>query len=117
MAILIGSVGGVIVIFAVPLLDKLRIDDVVGAIPVHLLAGIWGTMAVPLTNSDASFMAQFVGVAAIGVFVSISSIIVWFLLKMTIGLRPTAEQEFEGLDKTEVGLEAYPEFGTGSQRL
>lgn len=117
MAILIGSIGGVIVVFAVPLLDKLRIDDVVGAIPVHLLAGIWGTMAVPLTNADASFMAQAVGVVAIGAFVSLASIVVWLILKYTIGLRPTAEQEFEGLDKAEVGLEAYPEFGTGSGRM
>lgn len=117
MAILIGSVGGVIVVFTVPLLDKMRIDDVVGAIPVHLLAGIWGTMAVPLTNSGATFVAQFIGVAAVAVFVSTASMVVWFALKMTIGLRPSDEEEFEGLDKAEVGLEAYPEFGTGSGRL
>ncbi len=117
MAILIGSLGGVIVVFAVPLLDKMRIDDVVGAIPVHLLAGIWGTMAVPITNDGASFLAQLVGVVSVAAFVSLASLIVWFILKMTIGLRPTEEEEFEGLDKAEVGLEAYPEFGTGSQRL
>ena len=117
MAILIGSVGGVIVVFTVPLLDKLRIDDVVGAIPVHLLAGIWGTLAVPLTNSGATFMAQLVGIVAVAVFVSVCSTVVWFALKMTVGLRPTEEEEFEGLDKAEVGLEAYPEFGTGSGRL
>jgi Amt family ammonium transporter len=117
MAILIGGIGGVIVVFTVPLLDKLRIDDVVGAIPVHLLAGIWGTMAVPLTNGDASFMAQLVGVVSIGVFVSVCSIVVWLLLAATIGLRPTEEEEYEGLDKAEIGLEAYPEFGSGSQRI
>ena len=117
MAILIGGIGGVIVVFTVPLLDKLRIDDVVGAIPVHLLAGIWGTMAVPLTNSGASFMAQLVGVVSIGVFVSVCSIVVWLLLSATIGLRPTEEEEYEGLDKAEIGLEAYPEFGSGSQRI
>jgi len=117
LAILIGSVGGVIVVFTVPLLDKLKIDDVVGAIPVHLLAGIWGTMAVPITNSGASFLAQLVGVVSIGLFVSVCSVVVWFILKMTIGLRPTEEDEFAGMDKAEVGLEAYPEFGTGSQRL
>jgi ammonium transporter, Amt family len=117
MSILIGSVGGVIVVFAVPLLDKLRIDDVVGAIPVHLLAGIWGTLAVPLTNSDASFLAQLVGIVSIGLFVSVTSIVVWLILKFTIGLRPSEEQEFMGLDKAEVGLEAYPEFGQGSQRI
>ncbi len=117
MAILIGSVGGVIVIFTVPLLDKLRIDDVVGAIPVHLLSGIWGTLAVPLTNSGATFMAQLIGVVAVAVFVSACSVVVWFALKMTVGLRPSEEDEFEGLDKAEVGMEAYPEFGTGSGRL
>ncbi len=116
-AILIGGIGGLIVVFTVPLLDKLRIDDVVGAIPVHLFAGIWGTMAVPLTNTDANFMAQAIGVGAIGGFVIVASFIVWVLLKFTIGLRPTAEDEMQGLDKAEVGIEAYPEFGTGSQRI
>ncbi len=116
-AILIGGIGGLIVVFTVPLLDKLRIDDVVGAIPVHLFAGIWGTMAVPLTNDSANFMAQAIGVGAIGGFVIVSSFIVWVLLKFTIGLRPTAEDEMQGLDKAEVGIEAYPEFGTGSQRI
>jgi ammonium transporter, Amt family len=117
MAILIGSVGGVIVVFAVPLLDKLKIDDVVGAIPVHLLAGIWGTLAVPLTNSGASFLAQLVGIVSVAVFVSAVSLVVWATLKYTIGIRPTEEEEYEGLDKAEIGLEAYPEFGSGSQRL
>ncbi len=116
-AILIGSVGGVIVVFAVPFIDRMRIDDVVGAIPVHLLAGIWGTLAVPLTNTGASFLAQLVGVVSIALFVLVTSSIVWLVLKATIGLRPSEEDEFEGLDKAEIGLEAYPEFGTGSQRL
>ena len=116
-AIIIGGVGGAIIIFAVPLLDKLRIDDVVGAIPVHLLAGIWGTMAVPITNGDATYLAQFVGVASIGVFVVLASLLVWVLLKFTIGLRPALEEEMDGLDKAEIGLEAYPEFGSGSQRI
>jgi Amt family ammonium transporter len=117
MAILIGGVGGVIVVFAVPLLDKMRIDDVVGAIPVHLLAGIWGTMAVPLTNSGSTFLAQAIGVGAVAAFVIVASLVMWLILKFTIGLRPTPEQELEGLDKAEIGLEAYPEFGTGSQRI
>ena len=116
-SIIIGGIGGVIVVFAVPLLDKIKIDDVVGAIPVHLLAGIWGTFAVPLTNSDASFLAQAIGIGAIGAFVCVSSLVVWLLLKFTIGLRPTVEQEMDGLDMAEIGLEAYPEFGTGSQRI
>jgi len=101
----------------VPLLDKLKIDDVVGAIPVHLIAGIWGTMAVPITNSGASFYVQGVGVVAIGAFVLVASSIVWLLLKFTVGLRPSEEAEYNGLDSSELGLEAYPEFGTGSQRM
>jgi len=117
MALLIGAVGGVIVVFFVPLLDRLRIDDVVGAIPVHLVAGIWGTMAVPLTNGAATFYAQAIGVVSIGAFVMVASSIVWLLLKFTVGLRPTEEAEYEGLDASELGLEAYPEFGTGSQRM
>ncbi len=117
MAILIGGVGGLIVVFVVPLLDRLKIDDVVGAIPVHLIAGIWGTMAVPLTNGDASFLAQAIGVGAYAGFTIVASTIVWTLLKVTIGLRPTLEEEAMGLDKAEVGLEAYPEFGSGSQKF
>ncbi|MGI9514143.1 MAG: ammonium transporter [Anderseniella sp.] len=117
MAIMIGGIGGVIVVFAVPMLDKLKIDDVVGAIPVHLLAGIWGTMAVPLTNGDATFYAQAVGVIAVGIFVSVSSAAVWLILKATIGIRVSPEEELEGLDKGEIGVEAYPEFARGGSAI
>ncbi|MFV0367921.1 MAG: ammonium transporter, partial [Hyphomicrobiaceae bacterium] len=117
IALAIGAVGGAIVVFAVPLLDKLRIDDVVGAIPVHLMAGIWGTMIVPLTNSDANFMAQAIGVGSVAAFVIVASVIVWGILRVTVGLRPSLEDEIAGLDKAEIGLEAYPEFGSGSQRV
>ncbi|MEM6665754.1 MAG: ammonium transporter [Pseudomonadota bacterium] len=117
MAIIIGGIGGVIVVFAVPLLDKLKIDDVVGAIPVHLFAGIWGTIAVPITNSDVSFMPQIIGVVAIGAFTVVASAIVWFILKATMGVRVSEEGEALGLDKTEIGVEAYPEFGAGSGRV
>ena len=116
-AILIGAVGGAIVVFAVPLLDKLKIDDVVGAIPVHLFAGIWGTLAVPLTNSDATFGAQIVGIASYGLFAAVCSAIVWLILKATIGIRVSAEDEMMGLDKAEVGVEAYPEFSRGGSAL
>ncbi len=109
-ATLIGAVGGVIVVFAVPLLDKLKIDDVVGAIPVHLFAGIWGTIAVVFTNSDANLGSQLASIAIVGVFTFVVSFIVWFILKATMGLRPTAEDEDMGLDKAEIGIEAYPEF-------
>jgi Amt family ammonium transporter len=109
-AILIGAVGGAIVVFVVPLLDKFKIDDVVGAIPVHLVAGIWGTLIVPLTNTDASYGTQIVGIAAYAAFTIVASAIVWFALKATIGLRVSEEEEMMGLDKAEVGVEAYPEF-------
>jgi len=114
LAILIGAVGGLLVVFTVPVLDALKIDDVVGAIPVHLVCGIWGTMAVPFSNGDASFGTQLYGIIAIGAFVSIISSIIWLAMKFTIGLRPSEEIEEQGLDQAELGLEAYPEFGRGS---
>ncbi|MGP1394826.1 MAG: ammonium transporter [Inquilinaceae bacterium] len=116
-AILIGGVGGVLVVFAVPLLDKLKIDDVVGAISAHLVAGIWGTLAVPLTNDAASFGTQALGVIAIGAFVVIVSAAFWFLIKVTVGIRVSDEDEVNGLDRSELGMEAYPEFGQGSMRM
>ena len=109
-ATLIGGIGGVIVVFAVPMLDKLKIDDVVGAIPVHLIAGIWGTLAVALTNSDASFGTQLFGIVTVGVFTFVVSWIVWSILKVTIGIRVSEEEELAGLDNAELGMEAYPEF-------
>jgi len=116
-SVFIGGVGGAIVVFAVPMLDKLKIDDVVGAIPVHLLAGIWGTLIVPLTNSDASYVSQLIGIISIGLFTAVTSAIVWYVLKVSMGIRVSDEEEALGLDKVEVGVEAYPEFGTGSQRM
>lgn len=107
---LIGGFGGAIVVFAVPFLDRLRVDDVVGAIPVHLLAGIWGTLAVPLTNDAASFGAQFVGIAVIGAFVVAASGLCWLALNAVFGLRVSPEAEQSGLDMSELGMEAYPEF-------
>ena len=110
MATLIGAVGGVIVVFAVPMLDKFKIDDVVGAIPVHLFAGIWGTLAVPLTNSDASFGTQIISIVIVGAFVLVASTVVWLIIKGTMGLRVDEETEINGLDMAEMGMEAYPEF-------
>ncbi|KJS39024.1 MAG: ammonium transporter [Hyphomonas sp. BRH_c22] len=112
-AVLIGGVGGVLVVLSVPLLDKFKIDDVVGAIPAHLVCGIWGTMIVAATNSGATYLGQFVGVALTGVFVVAASAVVWLLLKFTIGVRCSLEAEEMGLDKAEIGLEAYPEFARG----
>jgi len=109
-AMLIGAVGGAIVVFAVPLLDRLKIDDVVGAIPVHLFAGIWGTIAVIFTNGDATIGGQLISIVIVGVFTFVFSFVVWFILKSVMGLRPSAEDEDLGLDKAEIGIEAYPEF-------
>ncbi len=109
-AILIGAVGGILVVLAVPFFDKLKIDDVVGALSVHLVAGIWGTLVVPVTDSGVTFTAQLIGVAAIGAFVLVSSSIVWLVLKYTIGIRVSEEDEYRGLDVAEIGLEAYPDF-------
>jgi len=116
-AFLIGAVGGILVVVLVPLLDKFKIDDVVGAIPAHLGAGIWGTLAVPLTNTNASFMAQAIGVISIGGFVIVTSTIAWLVLKHTVGIRASEEDEMMGLDQSELGMEAYPEFGRGSQTV
>ena len=109
-ALWIGAVGGVIVVFTVPLLDKLKIDDVVGAIPVHLFAGIWGTIAVIFYNSDASLTTQLLGIAAYGVFTFVGSLVLWFILKAVVGIRVGEEEEINGLDMSELGMEAYPEF-------
>jgi Amt family ammonium transporter len=115
-AIIVGAVGGVLVAIAVPLLDKLKIDDVVGAISAHLVAGIWGTLAVGIFGSG-SVLTQAIGIVAIGAFVVITSAIVWYVLKVSVGIRVDEEAEIIGLDKDELGMEAYPEFGRGSQTI
>jgi len=109
-ATLIGAVGGVIVVFAVPLLDRLKIDDVVGAIPVHLFAGIWGTLAVCFTKSAASFSVQLTSIVIVGAFVTVASAVVWLVLNAMFGLRVSEDAEITGLDRSELGMEAYPEF-------
>ena len=106
-AILIGGVGGIIVIFGTKVLFRFKIDDVVGAIPAHLFSGIWGTLAVPITNPDASFSAQLLGIISINVFVFIVSFIVWSLMKNTIGIRLSKEAEIKGTDIIETGVIAY----------
>lgn len=110
MATIIGAVGGVIVVFSIVFMDKVKIDDPVGAISVHGVVGLWGLLAVPLTNADASFSAQIIGAVTIFVWVFVSSFIVWAVLKMIMGLRVTEEEEYEGVDLVECGMEAYPEF-------
>ncbi len=110
VAFIEGIVGGALVVFAVPLWDKLKIDDPVGALSVHLVAGIWGTIAVGIFNPDVTVMAQLKGVVIIGAFVFVSSFIVWKILDLVVGIRVDEETEVNGLDIHETGLEAYPEF-------
>ena len=107
-ATLIGAVGGVIVVFAVPMLDKLKIDDVVGAISVHGIAGIWGTIAVVF--SGGSFGAQVIGTVSICLFIFILSLVIWYVLDLIMGIRVSEEDEITGLDSTELGMDAYPDF-------
>ena len=109
-ATLIGAVGGVIVVFAIVLLDKLRIDDPVGAISVHGVVGMWGLIAVPITNTEASFGAQLIGLGTILGWVFVTSFIVWLVIRLIMGIRVSEEEEYEGVDVGECGLEAYPEF-------
>ncbi len=106
-AILIGAVGGIIVIFGTKLLFNFKVDDVVGAVPAHLFAGIWGTLAVPITNSGANFGAQLLGVISINAFVFVVAFIAWALMKNTMGIRLSKEAELKGTDVSETGVIAY----------
>ncbi|MFK8080487.1 MAG: ammonium transporter [Granulosicoccus sp.] len=109
-ATLIGAVGGILVVLSIITLDRMRIDDPVGAISVHGVVGMFGLMVVPLTNQDANFAAQALGLVSIFAWTFVVSLIVWGIIKMIIGLRVTEEEEYEGVDISECGLEAYPEF-------
>ncbi|RLA00928.1 MAG: ammonium transporter [Gammaproteobacteria bacterium] len=110
VATLIGAAGGALVVFSIVTLDKLKIDVPVGAISVHGVVGLWGLLAVPLTNGDASFTGQLIGAATIFVWVFGTSFITWSVLKMVMGIRVTEQEEYEGVDLSECGMEAYPEF-------
>lgn len=114
-AMLIGMVGGLLVIVSIVMLDKLKLDDPVGAISVHGVVGIWGCLAVPLTNADATFSAQIIGMAGIFAWVFFASLIVWLILKAVMGIRVSEEEEYEGVDITECGMEAYPEFSVAKK--
>jgi len=109
MATLIGAIGGAIVVLSVSFFDKLRIDDPVGAISVHGGVGIWGLLAVTI-NSDVTIMAQLTGAAVIFAWTFVTSSIVWYILKLVMGIRVSEEQEYEGVDASECGIDAYPEF-------
>ncbi len=112
---LIGAVGGVLVVFSIVTLDKIKIDDPVGAISVHGVVGIWGLLAVPFNNADATFGAQLLGIISIFGWVFLASLLVWLLLKAVMGIRVTEEEEYEGVDLAECGMEAYPEFSASKK--
>jgi Amt family ammonium transporter len=116
LATLIGVIGGVIVVFSIVALDKLKIDDPVGAISVHGVVGIWGLLAVPLSNADATLLKQLIGLGTIFGFVFSASFVVWLALRLAMGIRVSAEEEYEGVDLGECGMEAYPEFMPGGSK-
>ncbi|MCG8695564.1 MAG: ammonium transporter [Minwuiales bacterium] len=116
LSIIVGAIGGMLVVISVPLLDKLKIDDVVGAISAHLVAGIWGTLAVGIFGGG-DFVTQVIGIVAIGIFCVVVSGVLWLAIKATMGIRIDEESESLGLDQVELGQEAYPEFGRGSQTI
>ncbi len=109
-ATLIGGVGGILVVFSIIFFDKIKVDDPVGAISVHGTVGLWGLLAVPLTNTGATFVGQLVGAATIFAWVFVASLVVWMLIKIIMGIRVSEEEEYEGVDIGECGMEAYPEF-------
>jgi len=113
-ATIIGAIGGLIVVLSILALDKIKIDDPVGAISVHGVVGLFGVMVVPFTDADATFGGQFVGALTIFVWVFGCSLIVWSILKAVMGIRVTEEEEYEGVDLAECGMEAYPEFTKGN---
>jgi Amt family ammonium transporter len=113
-ATIVGAIGGILVVFAIITMDKIKIDDPVGAISVHGVVGMWGLIAVPFSNTDANFGAQFLGLGVIFAWTFIASFIVWLVLKAIMGIRVSEEEEYEGVDLGECGMEAYPEF-TGNR--
>ncbi len=114
LATLIGVIGGVLVVISIITLDKaFKIDDPVGAISVHGVVGIWGLLAVPLSNADATLTAQLIGIGTIFAWVFVASLVTWGVIKAIVGIRVTQEEEMQGVDMVECGLEAYPEFTAG----
>jgi len=107
IAVLVGLVAGVLVTFAVPMFDKLKLDDPVGALSVHLVNGVWGTLAVGIFNPDVSFITQLTGVALVGAFTFSASFVVWLVIKKVLGLRVSEQEEVDGIDRHEFGIEAY----------
>ncbi len=114
-ATIIGAIGGVIVVLSIVTIDKLKLDDPVGATSVHGVVGIWGLLAVCITNPEASLTAQLIGIASIGGFVFCASLLTWFVIKLVMGIRVSEEDEYHGVDYSECGMEAYPEFTDSSK--
>jgi Amt family ammonium transporter len=114
IATVVGAIGGILVVFSILTLDKMKIDDPVGAISVHGVVGMWGLIAVAFTNPDATLMAQLIGLVTILAWVFVTSFIAWLVIKAIMGVRVSEEEEYEGVDLAECGLEAYPEF-TGTK--
>jgi Amt family ammonium transporter len=114
IATIIGAIGGVIVVFSIITLDKMKLDDPVGAISVHGVVGMWGVLAVVIKNEDATLIGQLTGIGVIFAWTFVASLVTWFIIKMIIGIRVSEEEEYAGVDLSECGLEAYPEF-VGSQ--
>jgi Amt family ammonium transporter len=112
VATIIGAIGGLLVVFSILTLDKLKIDDPVGAISVHGVVGLWGIFAVLISDAEATFLGQLVGALTIFIWVFVTSLIVWIIIKTIVGIRVSEEEEFEGVDIVECGMEAYPEFTT-----
>lgn len=112
-ATLFGAIAGIVVVFSIISLDKLKLDDPVGAISVHGVVGLLGLLLVPITNSGASFSGQIIGALTIFIWVFLTSFVVWFILKQVMGIRVSEEEEYEGVDKSDCGMEAYPEFTRG----
>jgi Amt family ammonium transporter len=115
VATLIGAAGGLIVVLSIVTIDKLKLDDPVGATSVHGIVGIWGLLAVCISNPDATLYAQAIGIASIFGFVFIASLITWYIIKITMGIRVSSEDEYQGVDYSECGMEAYPEFTDSSK--
>ena len=116
VATMIGGVGGLLVVPSIVFIDRVfKIDDPVGAISVHGVVGIWGLLAVPITNADASLPAQLLGIVAIFAWVFVTSFVVWLVIKMITGIRVSEQEEYEGVDIGECGLEAYPEFAGNAE--
>jgi len=115
VATLIGAVGGLIVVFSIVTIDKLKLDDPVGATSVHGIVGIWGLLAVCITNPDATLKAQLIGIVTIFGFVFVASLITWYIIKVVVGIRVSEEDEYQGVDFSECGMEAYPEFTDSSK--